>query len=200
MSTNGMILAQGVQIGSLVFKTLKNVTGTVTVTNGDAAVTGSGTNFDTALSVGQTIQFANQASTIYTILSITDATNLTLTAVFTGSTGSTTIISAFTAADQWSGSSRYFNANTGATGAMEVSLPSPASPSTLGDTYLFAVTAAQYLRIDNFNTSTTINLGTTASASGGYVRSNVPGAMLEIIRVSSTQWFARVTGDWTIDS
>lgn len=88
------------------------------------------------------------------------------------------------------------NTNTGAGADIALTLPA----LVVGQRYSFAVTVAHYIRINNFDNSTTINLGTTASAAGGFVRSNVLGAMLEIIAVSSTKWFARVTGDWTVDS
>ncbi len=53
--------------------------GTVTVTTGSATVTGSGTSFTTALSVGQWLVFsADPTSTPYQIQSISSATSLTL--------------------------------------------------------------------------------------------------------------------------
>ncbi len=68
------------------------VTGTsVGVTNGSAAVTGVGTAFNTQLTAGQWLQFANDATnTYYQILSITSATALTLKLNFAGTTNAAT--------------------------------------------------------------------------------------------------------------
>ncbi|MBI4911526.1 MAG: hypothetical protein HY823_02210 [Acidobacteria bacterium] len=54
-------------------------------TNGSAAVVGYGTTWDSSL-VGQTIQASGQAGT-NVVASVTDATHLTLTANYTGTTG-----------------------------------------------------------------------------------------------------------------
>lgn len=71
------------------------ITGTISVTNNSATITGTGTAFTTDLKVGQGIQFGNQLATIYVIDTISSNTNLTLTSVFTGSTNaSTTLTSA----------------------------------------------------------------------------------------------------------
>lgn len=72
----------------------KVLTGTVTVTNGSAAVVGVGTTFTTDLRVNDlvTFQASSQPWKLYRILSITDNLNLTLTTNFTGATlGGTTI-------------------------------------------------------------------------------------------------------------
>ena len=57
---------------------------TVTATNGSAAITGVGTTF-TNYRPGMGVSFGSDA-TVYEILSITDATNLTLTATYGGAT------------------------------------------------------------------------------------------------------------------
>ena len=62
-----------------------NLTGTLTVTNGSSAVTGSGTLFSSELAVDRTI-YIN--STSYRVLSIADNTHLTLTANYGGTTSS----------------------------------------------------------------------------------------------------------------
>ncbi len=61
------------------------LSGTVAVTNGNAVVTGSGTTFTTQLTTGSVIVI-NGAP--YTVLSVQNDTQLTLTAIFTGATAS----------------------------------------------------------------------------------------------------------------
>jgi hypothetical protein len=61
------------------------------VTNGSAAVTGSGTTFLTDIDAGDTLIIE---TTKYKVLSITDDTNLTLSSTFEGTTGTKTISSA----------------------------------------------------------------------------------------------------------
>lgn len=75
------------------------VAGTVALTNGNTAVTGTGTTFTTSLFTGETIVFASQAGTAYTIASITDDTDLVLNgAGFSGATtGSTTVLTGYEA-------------------------------------------------------------------------------------------------------
>lgn len=60
-------------------------TGTVSVTNGSAAVVGTGTNWGADM-VHKRITFSSQAGTWYRVTSVTDATHLTLTANYTGTT------------------------------------------------------------------------------------------------------------------
>lgn len=87
--------------------------------------------------------------------------------------------------------------NEGASGEVTLTLP----PLVLGARFFVAVIDAQYLRVANYDNSTTISLGAVATtAAGGYVRSNAPISMLEIVAVSSTKWAARVTGNWTADA
>ncbi len=64
-----------------------SVNGTVTVTHGSASVVGSGSNFTSQLQAGDKVCFMTPASPptsniLYTILSITDDTSLTLTTTF----------------------------------------------------------------------------------------------------------------------
>jgi hypothetical protein len=83
--------------------------------------------------------------------------------------------------------------NTGASGTVILTLPA----MVVGLELVFAVTAAFTLQINNFNSSTTINLGITTGSAGGNVSSNNVGSMLRITGVSSTQWFGEiVTGSW----
>lgn len=61
--------------------------GTLSVTNGSAAVVGTTTTFTTALTVGQWLIISNDATkTPYQVLSITDDTHLTLAANYGGAT------------------------------------------------------------------------------------------------------------------
>ena len=64
---------------------LTSLSGTLSVTNGSAAVVGSGTSFTTELTAGEQIIIEGVG---YTIYSITDNTHMTLTATYTGSTDS----------------------------------------------------------------------------------------------------------------
>ena len=59
--------------------------GTVAVTNGSAAVVGTGTAFTTALAVGDSVNIVDE---IFTVSVITDATHLTLDSTYAGSTAS----------------------------------------------------------------------------------------------------------------
>lgn len=64
------------------------LTGTVTMTNGATAVTGSGTAFTTELAAGDYIYLTAQNAQLMKVASITNNTALTLTAAFGGVTGS----------------------------------------------------------------------------------------------------------------
>ena len=77
---------------------MKYDTGTVAVTNGSAAVVGTGTKWLTNLAANQLFSLAG-SSIAYTVASITDDTHLTLAANYAGTTGSGltyTVIQAFT--------------------------------------------------------------------------------------------------------
>lgn len=71
-----------------------SITGTVSVTNGSATVTGTGTAFLTALAVGSIIRFASQNGTSYTVSAIASNTSLTLTATYSGTTNASTTLQA----------------------------------------------------------------------------------------------------------
>ncbi len=64
-----------------------NLTGTVALTNGSAAVTGTGTQFQTELAVGAVIQFQGE-TTFYRVASIASATSMTLAQLYAGTTQS----------------------------------------------------------------------------------------------------------------
>src|ERR1019366_9240740 len=71
--------------------------GNVSITNNNPAVTAvSSTFWLTQLFVGQTIQFASQPATNYTILTINSNTSITLTGNYTGTTSANTILTAIT--------------------------------------------------------------------------------------------------------
>jgi len=65
------------------------LTGTVTMTNGSTAVTGSGTAFTTELAVGDYLYLNAQQTQLGKVASITNNTALVLTANYGGTTGST---------------------------------------------------------------------------------------------------------------
>lgn len=60
-------------------------TGTVSLTNGSAAVVGTGTNWGADM-VNKRVTFSSQAGTWYNVGSVTDATHLTLIEVYSGTT------------------------------------------------------------------------------------------------------------------
>lgn len=60
--------------------------GTVTVTNGDATVTGSGTQFEDNVTAGDLFKIQGE-NVLYTVASITDDTHLELAANYAGVTG-----------------------------------------------------------------------------------------------------------------
>lgn len=91
----------------------------------------------------------------------------------------------------------YWN-NTGATGAINISLPDPSGLS--GIKLSVVITAAQYVRFTAF-TGHTIRDGGTASATAGYIRSNVIGSSLTLLAITPTEWVVVAkTGTWTVDS
>lgn len=86
--------------------------------------------------------------------------------------------------------------NTGASGEVILTLPSTA----VGRKFLFAVNAAQYLRV-KAGTGDTIRDAATVSASAGYIRSNTVGNVLEVTCIAANAWFVtRKIGTWTVDS
>lgn len=96
------------------------------------------------------------------------------------------------------------NTNSGASGAVNLTLPSAAA----GYAYEVVVEAAQYLRLTAATGDViradlhTGGAGTiTTSASAGYIRSNEPGAYLRIVSIDATTWqVMEIGGTWTIDS
>jgi hypothetical protein len=75
-------------------------TGTVALTNGSANVVGSGTTFNAGM-VGQQFQITGETA-FYTILSFTDATHITLSTNYTGTTGSGKTYTIYTGwTEQW---------------------------------------------------------------------------------------------------
>jgi hypothetical protein len=89
--------------------------------------------------------------------------------------------------------------NTGASGTVALTLPR----ISVGMCIQFAVTAAHtfQINVNTLDTTTVILLGTTATSNGGSngnISSSLVGSMVELIAVSSTQWFAKVSGNWTV--
>lgn len=86
--------------------------------------------------------------------------------------------------------------NTGATGEIILTLPTAAT----GRRFMFAVDAAQYLRVKAAGTDT-IRDAATVSAAAGYIRANVAGNVLEVTCIASGKWYVtRKIGTWTVDS
>lgn len=86
--------------------------------------------------------------------------------------------------------------NTGAAGEVILTLPASAT----GLRFMFAVDAAQYLRVKAAG-SDTIRDAATVSAAAGYIRANVAGNVLEVTCIASGKWYVTSkTGTWTVDS
>lgn len=107
-----------------------------------------------------------------------------------------TVDAALTVADE-----NKLQTNTGASADLALTLPLLG----VGARHHLAVTVGHYIRLNNFDNTTTITIGVVGgvqkvTVAGGFVRSTAVGSRLDIERVSPTQWFAKVTGDWTIDS
>lgn len=89
-----------------------------------------------------------------------------------------------------------WNTNTGATGEVILTLPASAT----GRRFMFAVDAAQYLRVKAAGTDT-IRDAATVSAAAGYIRANVAGNVLEVTCIASGKWYVTSkTGIWTVDA
>lgn len=87
--------------------------------------------------------------------------------------------------------------NQGAAGEVILTLPG----AVAGDTYLFYLDAAQYLRIKAAG-GDVIRLGTAgATVAGGYVRTNARGSGLFVFALDGTTWGTEITGGmWLIDA
>lgn len=96
LQTVWRVLAQG-----LTSAQAEPLAGTVVLTNGSAAVTGTGTSFTTALKVGQQVRFAADTTlTPYTISAIASDTSLTLASNYAGATTASTSASIMEAIGQ----------------------------------------------------------------------------------------------------
>jgi len=92
-----------------------------------------------------------------------------------------------------SGNNSQISTNTGASADITITLP----VLIIGLSYEFTVTTAHFLKIQNFDGTTTINMGSALTVSGGFIRSNFIGAVVKLVAVSPTQWFAvQITGQW----
>lgn len=86
--------------------------------------------------------------------------------------------------------------NTGAAGEVILTLPAAAT----GRRFMFAVDAAQYLRV-KAGTGDTIRDAATVSASAGYIRANVAGNVLGVTCIAANKWYVTSKiGTWTVDS
>ncbi len=85
--------------------------------------------------------------------------------------------------------------NSGASGAIELTLPSAAT----GFTFSFVVDVAQYLRI-NFAAGDNGRYKDTTSATAGYFRSNTQGDFIQIKAIDATTWqVTSLDGTWSVD-
>jgi len=86
--------------------------------------------------------------------------------------------------------------NVGASGAIELTLPTAAT----GLTFSFVVGVAQYLRI-NFASGDNGRYLTTTSATAGYFRNNAIGSCVEIKAIDATTWqVTSLDGTWSVDA
>lgn len=88
--------------------------------------------------------------------------------------------------------------NTGASGAVNLTLP---TPGLAGVRYSLVIAANQYVRF-TAGTGWTIRDGATLSATAGYIRSTTVGSTLTLVNIdTSSQWVVlNKTGTWTVDS
>lgn len=87
--------------------------------------------------------------------------------------------------------------NTGAAGAVTVSLP--AAPA-VGTFYRFGVGVAQELRIDPANGDSVVINGAVQTA-GKYITADDEAESCELVYIGSNRWLARhVTGTWTVEA
>ena len=87
--------------------------------------------------------------------------------------------------------------NASASGDIEITLPAMAGK---GSFFVVFVGSAHYLRI-TANAADKIRNGATASASGGYIRSNTVGSAMLLVGTGTSDWSViGPTGTWTIDS
>lgn len=86
--------------------------------------------------------------------------------------------------------------NAGASGAIELTLPTAAT----GLEFSFVVSAAQYLRI-NFAAGDNGRYLATTSATAGYFRANVAGNFVSLTAIDATTWqVTSLDGTWSVDA
>ena len=89
-----------------------------------------------------------------------------------------------------------FQTNEGASGAVNLTLPTAVAGYSMG----LIVQANQYIRF-TAATGDTIRDGSTVSAAAGYIRSTTVGSTLIIQSINATEWIVvSKTGTWTVDS
>jgi hypothetical protein len=90
-----------------------NITGTsISVTNGNATVTGTGTTFDTDFKAGDTIIITSGTTTKNYVLAVANSTQITLGNNFTGTTNTSLTVSSTTVRVQKGPKYVYWDANT----------------------------------------------------------------------------------------
>jgi hypothetical protein len=110
---------------------LTTITGTASVSNGTAAVTGAGTNFTTELAVGDWMRFSGDSRS-YEILTIADDLNLTLASNHATGASAVTIERGALTLDE---SRIYGNSSVGNGSATEYSHPSACDYDSDGNVY-----------------------------------------------------------------
>lgn len=88
--------------------------------------------------------------------------------------------------------------NTGATGAVTITLPAGAR---IGNKFKFRVNAAQELRIDPGLPTDSIVLSGLSPSAGEYVTANAAGEYVDLEYIGNNTWFAsNIGGTWTEES
>lgn len=136
---------------------------------------------------------------------VTGSTGATGSTGITGATGPTGVtgglgpllITAYTANTTLSANPAIqYSSNTGTLIDIILTLP----PGSVGLVSEFLTTEAFFLKIQA-PIGVVISLGKTATAAGGFMRSNVVGSVARLVCVTSTLWIAEATtGTWKRDS
>ena len=158
--------------------------GSVSLTGGSTAVSGSGTSFNTALKVGQFLTFdADTSHTLYQVNGITDATHLTLFSKYAGAAVGTVVSASATLVNTTTPTGTDYGI------ALNVSKPHP-SPSPLPvDVKVFARNTPLPLTISGLaaQLQSAINAVLTVQMPGATVQcslSGIPGS--QAIRVNAS--------------
>jgi hypothetical protein len=155
---------------------------------GDPADIAAASDGDVLRRSGTTLGFGAVAQSSVTNLTTDLAAKAGIVLTITAQTSNTTLV----AGD----SSKIYN-NAGAAGEVQITLPTASAGLVFG----FRVMAAQFLRVISA-AGDQIRLMDQASATAGYIRANVVGAVLQLEAQDATTWLVTygLGGPWTIDS